>query len=175
MEIARSFSDIERLVKGAVYALPTDTVYGLSCSIDDVEGVQAIRTLKGRDAEKPMIVLVATMRDLEMCGIRPTEEQAAFLKRVWPGPVSVVFTQAQPVLGHIARNGTLAVRMPSREDLLSFITRVGPIVSTSANISGQNPATTLAGVTEHFAEGIAYGVDTGMCNNAPSTVVQILR
>ncbi len=175
MEIARSFSDIERLVKGAVYALPTDTVYGLSCAIDDVEAVKAIRTLKGRDAEKPMIVLVATMRDLESCGIRPTEEQIALLKRIWPGPVSVVFTQAFPALQHIASTGTLAVRMPSKDDLLSFITRVGPIVSTSANISGASPATTLAEVAAQFESGIAYGVDGGVCNNTPSTVLQILR
>lgn len=175
MEVFRAFADVKQLEKGKVYALPTDTVYGLSCSIDDVDAVHAIRALKERDSQKPMIVLVATMRDLERCGIRPSKEHADFLKRVWPGPVSVVFAQAQSQLGHIAYNDTLAVRMPLREDLLAFISRVGPIVSTSANISGQKPATTLDEVRAQFEEELFAAVDTGTCDNPPSSVVQILR
>ncbi len=175
MQIFRSFADIQNLEKGMVYALPTDTVYGLSCSIDDEAAVQKIRELKGRDGEKPLIVLVATMRDVERCGVRLSEEHTTFLKRVWPGPVSVVCAQKEPLLTHITKHQTIAVRMPLREDLRAFIARVGPIVSTSANISGAAPATTLTAVQSYFPEGVFATVDTGVCDNPPSTVVQILR
>ncbi len=175
MEIFHSFSEITQLEKGAVYALPTDTVYGLSCALDDIDAVQEIRRMKERDSQKPMIVLVSTMRDLEKCGIRPSEQHIDFLKRIWPGPVSVVFAQAQPQHAHLAYNDTLAVRMPLREDLRAFIARVGPIVSTSANLSGEKPATTLEEVQTLFGENLKGVVDTGECNNPPSTVVQILR
>ena len=175
MNILRSFADIQKLEKGAVYALPTDTVYGLSCAIDDEEAVAKIRALKERDGAKPLIVLVATMRDVERCGVQLSPEHTAFLKRVWPGPVSVVCVQKEPLLRHISQTGTIAVRMPLREDLHAFLARVGPIVSTSANTAGKQPATTCAEVQAYFPEGITAIVDTGVCDNPPSTVVQILR
>ncbi len=175
MQVVRTFAEIQNLEKGMVYALPTDTVYGLSCSIDDAEAVQKIRELKGRDGEKPLIVLVATMRDVERCGVKLSEEHATFLKRVWPGAVSVVCPQKEPLLTYITKNQTIALRMPLREDLRAFIARVGPIVSTSANQAGQQPATTCEDIQTQFPEGIFMIVDTGVCNNPPSTVVQILR
>jgi L-threonylcarbamoyladenylate synthase len=150
-------------------------VYGFSCSVSDTAAIKAIRTLKSREQRKPLIVLIASLRDLEHFGVTLTEAHGAFLKRVWPGAVSVVFSGVHESFSHIAHNNSLAIRMPEREDLRAFITRVGPIVSTSVNHAGETPATTVSEVVSLFPEGIHTIVDTGACAHPPSTVVQILR
>jgi L-threonylcarbamoyladenylate synthase len=175
METVRAFSELKALPEGGVVLAPTDTVYGLSCGVDDQAAVVRIKALKYRDANKPLIVLIASMRDLEKFGVQVTLPQSDFLKRVWPGPVSVVFAGINENYKHLATDGTLALRMPQREDLRAFIARVGPLVSTSANISGSVPATTVAEARAAFPEGLDYIVDTGTCDNPPSTVVRILR
>ncbi|MFM2414518.1 MAG: hypothetical protein RI911_211 [Candidatus Parcubacteria bacterium] len=175
MEILHSFAEISKLQEGSVYALPTDTVYGLSCAYNDVAAARKIRDLKGRDGKKPMIVLIATLRDLDTLGLAVTENHTQLLKRIWPGPVSVVLPLASETCAHIAHQQTLAVRMPLRDDIRAFIARVGPIVSTSANPSGLPPAHSIGEVTNYFTQGIEVGVDTGICDNDPSTVIQILR
>jgi L-threonylcarbamoyladenylate synthase len=171
----RAFSDVHDINPGEVMILPTDTVYGLSCKAADAPAAQKIQQLKFRDTPKPLIVLIATMRDLDMFGIAVTQEHADFLKRVWPGPVSVIFKNISESFSHLTPDRTLAIRMPSRDDLRAFITRVGPIVSTSANHAGEVPATSAADAVAYFPEGVDAIVDTGACDSTPSTVVQILR
>jgi L-threonylcarbamoyladenylate synthase len=174
-----SFKEVANIPTGAVFACPTDTVYGLSCLATDSEAVLKIKKLKGKGAHMPVIVLIANLAQLDMF-VRPENisrknAESRILGHVWPGPVSVVFADALPQWQAISPDQTLAIRMPQRSDLCAFIEKFGPIVSTSANLSGGKPAISAREVLEIFPTQLDFVIDGGECNNPPSTLIKILR
>lgn len=174
-----SFSDVPELHAGAVFAAPTDTVYGLSCAVRDTVAITRLKRMKGKGAAMPLIVLIGSYEQLAQFVGSDAESlvrvHERVLSRVWPGPVSVVFKDTAPQWDAISPDTTLAIRMPDREDLRAFISRVGPIVSTSANLHGEAPATTCADVCVSFPDMLDFVIDTGVCANPPSTLVKIVR
>ena len=78
------------LVCGGVGVLPTDTLYGVVGRALDKKAVERIYTLRKRNKEKPMIVLIGSLADLETFGVRADRKIKNLLYRVWPGKVSVI-------------------------------------------------------------------------------------
>jgi L-threonylcarbamoyladenylate synthase len=170
-----SFTDVQQLEHGAVFACPTDTVYGLSCSVKDAEAVVKVRSIKGKGADVPLIVLIANFEQLEQFGITLSTKHRDFLEKIWPGAVSVVTSGVSNTYSHISPDGSLAVRMPDRADLREFLVRFGPIVSTSANKHGEKPCTNLNEILAVFPTELDCVVDTGVCDAPPSTLIKIIR
>jgi L-threonylcarbamoyladenylate synthase len=173
--IYTSFLDIEPLAPGAIFACPTDTVYGLSCLAADGDAVKKIREIKGRGKEQPIIVLISNLSQLAQFGISYLPKHEHFLNRIWPGPMSVEFNFTNQEFMHISGMGYFAVRMPQRPDLAAFLEKFGPIVSTSANKTGEPPAITAGEVLDIFPTELDFVIDGGECNNPPSTLIKILR
>lgn len=156
----------------AVFAYPTETVYGLGCRIASVDGLERICTLKGRNAAKGMIVLVASL-DQARALAEIDERTEAILRRFWPGPLSVLLP-AKPGLPEILTpSGKIALRCSPLKAATAIVAAVGPITSTSANPSGQ-PASV------NFAEVLAYSLDVDAALDAgftpggrPSTLVDL--
>lgn len=172
-----SFDDVYVMPTGLVIACPTDTVYGLSCAVTDMSAIAKIQQLKsrGENSEKHLIVLIGSVDDLQMFGIVPTEGQLHVLSQVWPGPVSIIFSGISDTWNHLSSDGTLACRLPQHPDLSKWIQRVGPIISTSANMKGKSPATTTKEVLLQFPEGIDICIEGGVCDASPSTLIKFLR
>jgi L-threonylcarbamoyladenylate synthase len=120
---------------GAVVAFPTDTVYGLGASADDEVAQKRIYTIKGRPAGMPLILMVAAESQLE--GYAHVDARAEkLIRRWWPGPLTLIL--------HAVGGGTLGVRIPKHKVALGLLRHAGPLMTTSANLHGEEPAMTAA-------------------------------
>ncbi len=137
---------VAALAAGGVVLLPTDTLPGLHARLDRPDAVARLRRLKRRDAARPLLLLCAGIESaLSLArGLEP--RAVAFARRCWPGPFTLVVPVDDAVSAVVHPGGTTAgLRVPRPRELRTLLERVGsPLVSTSANRSGEPPATTLA-------------------------------
>ena len=119
------------LRSGGVLAFPTDTVYGLGASADDEVAQKRIYQIKGRPVGMPLILMVAAESQLE--GLVHVDSRAeAMMRKWWPGPLTLILWR----IG----GGTLGVRIPQHKVALGLLRHAGPLMTTSANLHGQDPA-----------------------------------
>jgi len=168
-----SFDDeiVRRLQKRGVGLLPTDTIYGLTARALDQAAVERVHKLKRRDSGKPLIVLISDIKMLDLLSI--SEDQAELIKGYWPGPLSVVFQSPNAPAWLAAPDHTLAVRLPDYDKLRSLIDKTGPLVSTSANLQGEQPVKSVKEAKDLFGDRLDFYVDAGELDNPPSTLVVI--
>ena len=126
------------ILKGEVVAFPTETVYGLGANVFDQKAVRKIFAAKRRPSDNPLIAHISHIRELRLLVTRVTPSARKFIKRFFPGPLTVVLPKHASV-PKIATGGltTVGVRMPKHPVAHAFLKacRV-PIVAPSANISG---------------------------------------
>jgi L-threonylcarbamoyladenylate synthase len=134
---------VHALQAGSVIAYPTEAVWGLGCDPFSASAVEATRQLKKRPLNKGLILLVRDWLQAESlidCSVKIDREP---IEKSWPGPVTWVFPAAESVPDYLQVNGSIALRMPSYPSLQYLLSQYGkPLVSTSANVSGKNPAKT---------------------------------
>ena len=118
---------------GGVVAFPTDTVYGLGAAADDEVATKRIYRIKGRPAGLPLILMVAAESQLEGW-VHLDSRAEAYVRRWWPGPLTLIL--------HATGGGTLGVRIPKHKVALDLLRAVGPLMTTSANLHGMDPAMT---------------------------------
>ena len=142
------------LRSGGVIAFPTDTVYGLGASADDELAGRRIYQIKGRPAGMPLILMVAAESQLE--GLVHVDSRAeAYMRKWWPGPLTLIL--------HAPGGKTLGVRIPQHKVALELLRHAGPLMTTSANLHGEEPAMNaaeaekLAGVMAVLDGGAAPG------------------
>lgn len=163
---------------GEAVAFPTDTVYGLGCDPFSEKAVKAVYAAKDRPASRPLPVLGASAGDLRR--LAELEGRAARLAaRFWPGPLTIISRVAAPDRGGralarrlVSDEGTVAVRVPDSGCALGLLGRCGPLVGTSANLSGRPPCGTAAACLEQLGGRIPLIVDGGPAGGGvPSTIV----
>ncbi len=164
---------VAALDRGDVVVIPTDTVYGLAARFDSTEAVRRIFEIKQRPPDKPLPVLASTMSDLSavaMFGPLASELAASF----WPGPLTLVLPRAEGFdadLGAGERD-TVGVRVPEHRLTRRLLGECGPLAVTSANRSGQPPATDAHSAAAEFPELLT--LDGGPGAGQPSTVVSLV-
>ncbi len=131
------------LKNGQVVVLPTDTIYGLSCLADDIKAVKKIYRLKKRNLNQSLLVLVSSLEMAREYAFI-SKRQAEILEDVWfkkNRPHTFILKSRKRLSFEKLNNiDTLALRLPKRKFLIKIIEDVGvPIISTSFNLSGQNP------------------------------------
>jgi L-threonylcarbamoyladenylate synthase len=151
-----------------VIALPTETFYGLSVDPADPRAVARLVALKGREADRRLLVVGADLAQLADLVEIPAELER-WLRTVWPAPLSVVLPSRRRLA---AAGATLAVRVPGHELLRALLEHTGPLTSSSANRSGAPPATSADGVDEAFGERLDLLLDGGATpGGLPSTLI----
>ena len=164
----------DMLRAGAVGVLPTDTVYGIVGSALRKDAVEKIYRLRRRDLRKPMIILIASARELARFGIAPAAAQREVLRRVWPGKVSVVLPCLGRKFGYLHRGTrSLAFRVPDAAWLRRLLAATGPLVAPSANFEGGPPAKTVSAARRYFKDRVAFYGDVGRLDSRPSTLISI--
>lgn len=118
---------------GGVIAFPTDTVYGLGAAADDEVAAKRVYRIKGRPAGLPLILMVAAESQLEGW-VHIDSRTEALIERWWPGPLTLIL--------HAKGGGTLGVRIPKHKVALELLRAAGPLMTTSANLHGHDPAMT---------------------------------
>ena len=127
----------KQLSAGAIGVIPTDTIYGISASIANKEAIERVYEETGRPTSKPFIILINDTSQLKDLGIYLTQNQLHLLKKVWPGQTSVVIPVNDKNLGYLHRGkNSLAFRLPKLDWLRNLIQLTGPLIATSANLSG---------------------------------------
>jgi len=128
------FTKAAQLVRsGGVVAFPTDTVYGLGAAADDEVARRRIYRLKGRPVGMPLILMVAAESQLEGW-VHIDSRAEAMMRRWWPGPLTLIL--------HALGGRTLGVRIPKHKAALGLLRAAGPMMTTSANLHGMDPAMT---------------------------------
>lgn len=164
--------EVVRLLKqGSVGLLPTDTIYGLSCRALDHQAVKRVHRLKNRRAHKPFIVLISDIKMLNLLSI--SAKQANPVKEYWPGALSVIFEAKETPDWLQLGSKTLAVRQPDYPQLLELIDKVGPIISTSANLENESPADSLEQAQKIFGDELDFYVDAGNLAGLPSSLASL--
>ncbi|HVQ43620.1 MAG TPA: L-threonylcarbamoyladenylate synthase [Candidatus Saccharimonadia bacterium] len=171
MELIAWQEAAERLARGEVGVIPTDTLYGIVGSALKPATVERIYALRKRELDNPMIVLIGDWTDLDRFHAVLPPQARALLERVWPGPVSVVVPVADAGWQYLHRGKqSIAFRMPAKPELLALLKQAGPVVAPSANLAGETPSVTVAEAQAYFGDEVFY-VDEGRLENSASALV----
>jgi tRNA threonylcarbamoyl adenosine modification protein (Sua5/YciO/YrdC/YwlC family) len=166
----------QAVLRGGVIAFPTDTLYGLGCSLFDVSAVEMVARLKRRDPSLAVISLIPEPRQVYGLAQEVSETAERLMARHWPGPLSLIFLAAPIVPTRVrGAGGTVALRCPKDTLCQRLLDRIGgPVVSSSANLSGRPPAETAEEVVKIFGNQLDLVIDGGPRHGGqPSTLVDV--
>lgn len=173
VSIPQALSLIEQ---GGIIAYPTEAVFGLGGSPFHQEALERIYTLKGRPKDKGMILLINSYDQLwPLTTLSKNDPLMTSVKEAWPGHTTFLFPKSDAIsLDITGGSQKIAIRM-SQHPIASALCEKGPIISTSANPSGQ-PAIqsmdTLISVFGNKVDGIVKG-DLGNAKK-PSTIIDLV-
>jgi L-threonylcarbamoyladenylate synthase len=164
--------------RGGLVAFPTETVYGLGGNALDEDALRSIYAAKRRALNDPLIVHVASMKDLAGIIAELPTNARILADRFWPGPLTLVLPKTS-VIPDVATAGlpTVAVRIPSHPVAQALIRAAGvPIAAPSANLFTRTSATTAAHVVEDLGDRVDLILDGGPApHGIESTVVAASR
>ncbi len=164
------------LAKGGVAVMPTDTLYGMVGSALSQAAVERIYQLRKRSPQKPCIVLMADIKEMEKFSINLSEEQRVVIQNCWPGPVSMVIDCSNEKFSYLTRGtGTLAFRVPADEELRELLASAGPLVAPSANPEGQTPAYNIQDAKNYFGNSVDLYIDGGKIFRPASKVIRLYQ
>lgn len=155
MKIITQIKEARNLLKkGKLLAYPTEAIYGLGCDPFNQQAVEKLLALKKRSIAKGFIILIADWPQLvPLIGPVP-DEVLEQVRRTWPGPVTWVFPKASTIPDWLSgEHPSIAIRMTSHS-IAKELCIDGPLISTSANVSGLVPAMDIASVREQFPAGV---------------------
>ena len=166
------------IANGGLIAFRTDTFYGLGADPLNREAVTRIKTLKGREDNKPILLLVADATDVDRLMIDKSEDFAEVARSFWPGPLTIVGVAAPELPQELtAGTGTIGLRLPNDDNVRSLVSLCGgALTATSANASGSPPACSAQEVADYFPTGIDLIIDGGdITASEPSTVLDLSK
>ena len=148
--------------RGELVVLPTDTVYGLAADAFSPEAVQRLLDAKGRGRQSPPPVLVPNTATLAALAAEVPAAAAALAEAFWPGPLTIVLL-ANPSLSWDLGDtgGTVALRIPDHELTLELLRETGPLVVSSANLTGEPAARTAAEARRMLGDAVAVYLEAG--------------
>jgi len=167
---------VELLCAGEVVALPTETVYGLAANALDDRAVAKIYETKGRPAQNPIIVHVASVEMARRCVMNWPAPAEQLARSFWPGPLTMVLSKANEIPDLVTAGGpTVGVRWPSHPFIQAVIRECGfPLAAPSANVSNRVSPTNADHVRKQLGEKIRLIVDGGQSQvGIESTVVDL--
>ena len=163
----------EVLLGGGVIAFPTDTFYGLGADPFNPEAVDKIYALKGREKNKPLLLLINSHSQLETLTKEVTPAHLALMNNFWPGPLTLLFEPARKVSKNVlAGSNRIGIRIPGNAMTRNIISALKqPITAPSANHAGENPAINAEQVRQYFGNDLDLIIDGGVCQGGkPSTL-----
>jgi len=162
---------LKEVKEGAVFIYPTDTIYGIGCNAMDEKAVEKVRKAKG-NFERPVSV-IAPDKDwvLENCELTGLEN--GWLDKL-PGPYTLILNKKTDcIAGNVTSNDTLGVRIPDHW-CKKIASETGlPIVTTSANLTGDMFMTSIDNLNDKVKKHVDFMIDEGIINGRPSTIVHL--
>ena len=171
--------DSDVISRGGVIAFRTDTFYGFGADPFNSKAVARIRELKGREDDKPILLLISDYDQVERLIVEPSESFKRAAAAFWPGPLTIIGAAVPALPDEVtAGTGTVGIRLPADEHVRGFVRECGGVLTaTSANPSGKDPARSAAEVGGYFPNvGFDMIIDDGEAQvTEPSTVLDAVN
>jgi L-threonylcarbamoyladenylate synthase len=164
---------VEVLRSGGVVALPTDTVYGIAVALDTPRGIERLFEVKRRPPERGIMLLLDDAVQAARIGVL-TPGARALADEGWPGGLTVVVPQRSDVRLPAALTGgqtTIGLRVPDHAAPRALAREVGPLPTTSANVSGLPEARDAGEIMRQLGDAIDLVLDGGPAHGGPASTV----
>jgi len=160
---------------GSLVVLPTDTVYGIGADAFDRAAVAALLAAKRRGRDMPVGVLVGSWHTIEGLVYSMPDNARDLIRAFWPGALSLVVQQAPSLQWDLGdARGTVMVRMPLHPVAIELLRQTGPMAVSSANVSGEPPATSAELAQRQLGDSVAVYLDGGPAREqSASTIVDL--
>ena len=161
---------------GGLIAFRTDTFYGLGADPFNPDAVRKIKDLKGRDDEKPILVVISDAEQVDRFISDPSPAFNHLMKTFWPGALTLIGQAKNDVPTEItAGTKTVGLRLPNNDRVRALVRLCGgALTATSANPAQASPALDAQAVLNYFGESVDWIVDDGKARtDRPSTVVDV--
>ena len=165
---------------GGVILYPTDTVWGIGCDATDPEAVSKVFAIKRRSEAKSLVLLASDLdmvaryvRQIPNIAIDLVEVNDRPMTLIYPGAIEGAYGLAENV---VAEDGSVGIRIPLPGFWRDLVARLGrPLVSTSANISGEATPKRFAEISEEIREAVDYCVPAPLERGATGAASQIIK
>ncbi|MBF6334219.1 L-threonylcarbamoyladenylate synthase [Nocardia transvalensis] len=163
------------LKSGRLAVIPTDTLYGVAADAFDSSAVAALLAAKRRGRDMPVPVLVGSWNTIDGLVFSVQPQARDLIRAFWPGGLSLVVQQAPSLAWDLGdARGTVMLRMPLHPVALELLREVGPLAVSSANVSGQPPATTVEEARAQLGDLVSVYLDGGTADHGvASTIVDL--
>jgi L-threonylcarbamoyladenylate synthase len=169
------------LKKGRIAILPTSTIYGISCIFDQKNALDRVYEIKGRGKNIPFIILISDISSLYKLTAGITKTAENLIKKYWssekPSPLTLIFNRNKSLKRFITANSDkIALRLDPLIILKEIINITGPVISTSATVSGQKGVSprTIFEIPVEIRKEVDLILDLeGELLGIPSTIVDV--
>ena len=166
---------VAALARSELVVLPTDTLYGIAADAFTPTAIDNLLAAKGRGRDMPVPVLVGSWDGIDGLVSVVSSELRELTQAFWPGGLTIVVRHSPGLawdLGDAA--GTVAVRMPLHAVAIEVLRQTGPLGVSSANRTGQPPATSASDARDQLGDRVTVYLDGGQTPAAtPSTIVDL--
>ncbi len=168
---------LEVLKNGGLILYPTDTIWGIGCDATNADAVDRIFKLKGRDAKKSLIILLDSDNKLQSY-VSEVPDLAYDLIEYAENPLTIIYSRAKNLAPNVIHDdGSIGIRIVKHEFCEQLIQRFRkPIVSTSANLSGNPSPMNFSKIAGELISGVDYVVDLEqehLEEKRPSTIMKL--
>lgn len=166
----------EVLGRGGVIIYPTDTIWGLGCDATNAAAVEKIYSIKHRDPQKSMLIICADMVMVREYVAEVPEKIESFLDNT-NQPTTVIYPEARCLPTNLmASDGSIGIRIPKSEFCRALLEKFGkPIVSTSANFTGQKAPSNFSEIDAKLLETVDFVVPESNCDSVSNTSSHIVK
>jgi L-threonylcarbamoyladenylate synthase len=179
---------LEVLRSGGIILYPTDTVWGIGCDATDPEAVAKVYAIKNREDSKSLVLLASDM-DMICRYVKEVPEMAVQLVEVNDKPMTIIYPGAISgekgnmkadrralAFNTVAEDGTVGIRIPMMDFCQQLVAKLGrPLVSTSANISGEPTPKKFAEISEPIRSAVDHIVDPSLERGATGQSSSIIK
>ena len=151
---------------------PTDTVYGIGCSIYDIYNIDRIYEIKKRDKSKPLACLCYDLNQINEIAY-VDELSCKLISKFLPGGLTLILN-SKPNIKELLGYETIGVRIPDCEIALNILKEMGPMLTTSVNDSGEVPLNEYEEINKKYKDLVDYIYPSNnISSNVSSTVIKV--
>lgn len=169
---------VQTLQNGGVVVMPTDTIYGILTTALNMTSVERLYAVRRRSPEKPCIILISEIAEIEKFGISLEEGERKILGEFssQEKPTSIILDSLNSEFEYLDRGTkTLSFRIPKNEELKELLKQTGPLIAPSANLEGESPAENIEQARSYFGRLVDIYIDGGEISGSPSRVVRLYK
>ena len=160
------------LLHGGIAAIPTDTVYGFAACVRDEAAIAGLYRIKERSPNKSIAVLLGDTEQAHLVAEDFPEKARRLAAKYWPGALTIIIRKKAGLPADLTANELVGLRIPDHDFIRELIRATGPLAVTSANISGEPPARSVAEFAEQLGPQLDIIIDGGPSSGGvPSSVI----